>query len=96
MDILNDLNGNFIHFCVKKKYQIRAGDTDKAEIINPKKFSKLAYKISSSLNHIGNLDIDFMYRNKKAYVLDLNPDLEVVIHLLTSMVIIILKEFWKY
>lgn len=73
MDILNDLNGNFIHFCVKKKYQIRAGDTDKAKIVNPKKFFQLAYKISSSLKHIGNLDIDFMYRNKKTYVLDFNP-----------------------
>ena len=72
MDILNDLNGNFVHFCVKKKYLIRAGDTDKAKIINPKKFLWLAKKISSSLKHVGNLDIDFIFKDKKIYILDLN------------------------
>ena len=72
MDILNDLNGNFVHTCIKKKYQIRAGDTDKAKIINPKNFLWLAKKISSSLKHVGNLDIDFICKNRKVYILDLN------------------------
>ena len=37
MDILNDLSGNFLHFLVRKKISMRAGDTDKAEIISSRK-----------------------------------------------------------
>ena len=33
MDILNDLNGNFIHFCVKKNIKYR----DNKEKFKPKK-----------------------------------------------------------
>tara|TARA_A100001011_G_scaffold386328_1_gene461928 strand:- start:7298 stop:8242 length:945 start_codon:yes stop_codon:yes gene_type:complete len=73
MDILNDLNGNFLHCLVRKKISMRAGDTDKAEIISSNKFLNLAKKISSELKHIGNLDIDFLVNKKKIYVIDLNP-----------------------
>ena len=66
------MNNEEKYINVKKKYQIRAGDTDKAKIINPKKFLWLAKKISSSLKHIGNLDIDFIYKDKKIYILDFN------------------------
>lgn len=73
MDILNDLEGNFLHCTVRKKISIRAGDTDSAKIINSKKFLKLAKLISKKLKHIGNLDVDFLYNKKKSFVLDLNP-----------------------
>ena len=42
VDILNDLNGNFLHFTVKKKIAMRAGDTDRAIIVNPKRFKNFA------------------------------------------------------
>ena len=58
MDILNDLNGNFLHCCVRKKLLMRAGDTDKAEIVDTKIFLYLAKKISKTFRHIGILDID--------------------------------------
>ena len=73
MDILNDFDGNFLHCLARKKISMRAGDTDKAEIISSKKFSNLAKKISSKLKHVGNLDIDFLVNKKKIYVIDLNP-----------------------
>jgi|TARA_A100001015_G_C15006214_1_gene720773 carbamoyl-phosphate synthase large subunit len=73
MDILNDLKGNFIHCTVRKKISIRAGDTDSAIIINPKKFIKLAHLISKNLRHNANLDVDFLYNGKKFYILDFNP-----------------------
>ena len=38
MDILNDFDGNFLHCLARKKISMRAGDTDKAEIISSKKF----------------------------------------------------------
>ena len=73
MDILNDFHGNYLHSLAKKKISMRAGDTDKAEIILSKKFLSLAKRISKKLNHIGNLDIDFLVNKKKIYVIDLNP-----------------------
>tara|TARA_Y200000002_G_scaffold274872_1_gene229166 strand:+ start:10062 stop:11003 length:942 start_codon:yes stop_codon:yes gene_type:complete len=73
MDILNDFHGNYLHSSVRKKISMRAGDTDKAEIISSTKFLSLAKKISKRLKHIGNLDIDFLVNKKKIYVIDLNP-----------------------
>ena len=73
VDILNDLNGNFLHFTVKKKIAMRAGDTDRAIVVNPKRFKNLAKKISKNLRHVGNLDVDFLLLKKKIYVLDINP-----------------------
>ena len=73
MDILNDLNGNFLHCCVRKKLLMRAGDTDKAQIVKSKLFLNLAKKISKTFKHIGILDIDFLMNKNKIYILDLNP-----------------------
>ena len=73
VEILNDLNGNFLHFTVKKKIAMRAGDTDRAIIVNPKRFKNLAKTISKNLRHVGNLDVDFLLIKEKIYVLDLNP-----------------------
>ena len=73
MDILNDYDGNFLHFAVKKKLLMRSGDTDRAMIVNPKKFLYLAKTISKNLKHVGNLDVDFLLNKNTTYVLDLNP-----------------------
>ena len=60
LDILNDLEGNFLHACAKKKLLMRAGETDKAKVISDTKYLDLAHEISQKLKHIGNLDIDFI------------------------------------
>lgn len=74
IDILNDLNGNFLHCCVKKKILMRSGETDKAEIINNEKYVAYAKKISKSFRHVGNLDVDFIEeRNGNIYFIDFNP-----------------------
>ena len=75
LDILNDLNGNYLHSCAKKKLFIRSGETDKAEMINNKVFKNFAKKLSKALKHIGVVDVDFFYKKKKFYVLDINPRL---------------------
>jgi carbamoyl-phosphate synthase large subunit len=75
LDILNDLNGNYLHSCAKKKLSIRSGETDKAEMINNKFFKNFAKKLSKALKHIGVVDVDFFYNKKKFYVLDINPRL---------------------
>jgi len=74
IDIFNDLYGNFIHCCVKKKILMRAGETDKAEVVNNKKYISYAKKISKAFRHIGNLDVDFIEeKNGEVYFIDFNP-----------------------
>ncbi|WP_435117946.1 NeuD/PglB/VioB family sugar acetyltransferase [Candidatus Pelagibacter bacterium nBUS_49] len=74
MDILNDLNGKFIHCCVKKKISMRSGETDKAEVVFSKRFTNIGRKISLIFKHVGNLDLDFIVDLKNdIYFLDFNP-----------------------
>ena len=73
LDILNDLNGNYIDHCGKLKIEMRDGETFKAKIINNKKLNFIAKKISKSLRHVGNLDCDLIFNKNKFYVIDFNP-----------------------
>ncbi len=72
IDILNDLNGNYVHHCCRKKILIRSGDTDKALIVKYKIFEDFAKKLSSVLRHIGIVDVDFIYKENKIFILDIN------------------------
>ena len=73
IDILNDLNGNYVHSCCRKKILMRSGDTDKAKIVNVKVFTDFAKKLSLFTKHIGIIDVDFLYNEKKIFILDINP-----------------------
>ena len=73
-DIFNDFNGNYLSSCVKQKIAMRAGETDKANIIYSKELEKLAKKISISFKHIGNLDCDAIRTNDGSiFFIDFNP-----------------------
>ena len=73
IDILNDFSGKFVHCCIKKKIAMRAGETDKAVIVNSKKLVKLSKIISNLLKHIGLLDLDLILtKNGKIFLLDFN------------------------
>lgn len=73
LDILNDLNGEFVTIIAKKKIALRAGETDIAEIVDNKDFWEVGKKLSESLRHIGNLDVDcFINQNNEISVLELN------------------------
>jgi len=74
IDILNDFNGNYIHSCVKKKIYMRAGETDKAEVVYSGRFDNLARDISRKFRHIGNMDIDFIVtKDDRIIFIDFNP-----------------------
>ena len=74
LDILNDLSGKFVSCCIKKKILMRAGETDKCEVVHNKYIENFSKKISKSLMHIGNLDCDLIIsKNKKIFLIDLNP-----------------------
>ena len=72
LDIINDLNGNYINTIVKKKIAMRSGETDCAEIIDNIEFINLGEKIGHLSKHIANLDVDIIYDGVKYYVLDMN------------------------
>lgn len=72
-DILNDLDGNYIHSSFKRKILMRSGDTDKAEMVHSKTFEDFARRISKALKPVGIIDIDFLFNGKKFFILDINP-----------------------
>lgn len=73
LDVLNDLQGNYVTTIAKKKIAMRAGETDIAKIVDPAPFITIGTTISKSLRHIANLDVDcFVTPSGDVYVLEMN------------------------
>ena len=72
LDVINDLSGRYQNTIVKKKYAMRAGETDCAEIADSVELVALGEKVSIALRHIANLDMDVMERDGKYYVIEMN------------------------
>ncbi len=72
MDIINDLNGNYQNCIVKKKYSMRAGETDSAITIEDEKAVDIGKRISSISKHPANLDVDFFVKDNQYYILEMN------------------------
>lgn len=74
LDVMNDLEGNFVTVSVKQKLAMRAGETDKAVTVDLPELREIGATIGRNLKHIGNLDVDIMQRTNGDYcVLELNP-----------------------
>ena len=73
IDIINDLNANYQTTIVKKKLNMRSGETDRAIIVDRSDIKELGEKIAKRLHHIGNVDCDVFDVNGELYVLELNP-----------------------
>ena len=72
LDIINDLNGNYVNTCVKKKYAMRSGETDCAITVDNKELRILGEKISKITKHPGNMDVDVFEKDNVYYVLEMN------------------------
>ncbi|MEY8575496.1 ATP-grasp domain-containing protein [Oscillospiraceae bacterium 21-37] len=72
VDIINDLEGTFCCDIIKRKYRMRAGETDCAILEYDQKIDKLARYISERLGHIANLDADFFVEKDECYLLEMN------------------------
>ena len=72
MDILNDLDGNFVNVFVRKKLAMRAGETDKAITVANKEFKSIANKLAEATRHIGILDCDFFISKNKVIIIEMN------------------------
>ena len=73
LDVMNDFNGKNRGVSVKNKLSMRAGETDKARVIDNPYLRAIGIKLGESLHHIGNLDVDILEKDAKYYVLELNP-----------------------
>ncbi len=74
LDVINDLNCDYQTTIVKQKLEIRAGETDKAIIIDNDKLKNVGLNLSQHLKHRLNCDCDLILDiNNTAYIIDLNP-----------------------
>lgn len=73
MDVVNDFEGKYFGTFVRKKLNMRSGETDKAISVIDSKFEGIGKIISENLKHIGNLDCDVFLSGNELYVLELNP-----------------------
>lgn len=72
IDVINDLSGNYQATIVKKKYAMRAGETDCAMTVQEAELERCGENLSRALGHIGNLDVDIFYDGSKPFVLEMN------------------------
>jgi carbamoyl-phosphate synthase large subunit len=73
LDVVNNLQGNFMTCFVKRKLGMRSGETDIAETVNDPELEELGKRIGTALNHIGLLDVDMIRRDGRSYLLEMNP-----------------------
>ena len=72
LDVINDLDSNFVTTIVKQKYAMRSGETDCAVTVNNSELKMLGEKLSNVMKHRANMDVDIFYHNEKYYVLEMN------------------------
>ncbi|MBQ4834226.1 ATP-grasp domain-containing protein [Pseudoalteromonas sp. MMG010] len=72
IEVINDLEKNYITTFCKQKLAMRSGETDQAITIENRKLSAIGKALSSSLGHIGILDSDCLEKNGEYFVLELN------------------------
>lgn len=72
LDIMNDLQGNYINTGVKKKFAMRSGETDCAVTVDDPRLQQLGSRLGEKLRHVANMDVDVFDVAGKLYVLELN------------------------
>lgn len=73
LDIVNDLDGNYVTTFIKRKLAMRAGETDRAIVASHPRIKELGKTIGTALRHVGNLDCDVIENDRGLHVIDLNP-----------------------
>lgn len=73
LDIINNLDGEYVTTLVKRKLSMRGGETDRAITTANPQLTDIGEKISRKLQHIGNLDCDILADDRGYLVLEMNP-----------------------
>ena len=72
LDVINDLEGNYVNTIVKKKDAMRSGETDVAITVSDPELSKIGRKLSALIQQPANLDADAFLVDGHPYILELN------------------------
>lgn len=72
VDIINDLDGNYVVSVIKQKISMRAGETDVAITVSNSEIEELTKNLSKITKHIANLDVDILEKDNIYYVLEMN------------------------
>ena len=72
IDVLNDLEGNYVATWAKKKIAMRAGETDFGEIVSPEPFEGIARILSEKIRHEALLSVDCFVNGVDILVTELN------------------------
>lgn len=72
LDVLNDLEGNYLALFAKQKISMRSGETDLGRTASPEPFHDVAYKISQVSHHEGILSVDCFKTGKGIFVIEMN------------------------
>lgn len=73
IEIVNDLEGNYLKTFKKLKFAMRNGETDGAEIIENIDLEIIGKKLSEKLKAVGMLDVDLFHTSKGFEILEINP-----------------------
>lgn len=72
LDVINDLDGNYMNTSVKMKCAMRSGETDCAVTADNQSLREVGEELSKIHRHIGNLDVDVFITEEGIYVLEMN------------------------
>lgn len=72
LDVLNDLNGNYIKTFAKQKVTMRSGETDLGRTADPTPFVETAKKIAVNSGHHGICSVDCFKKDGEIYVIEMN------------------------
>ncbi len=72
LDVINNLDGDYVTTIAKIKYAMRSGETDCASTVDCQELKELGQKLSGILHHVANLDTDVFIVDGNCYVLEMN------------------------
>lgn len=73
VDIVNDLEGNYVTTFARRKLAMRGGETDRAVTVADPALSEVGARVGAHTRHIGLMDTDVFLQAGRATVLELNP-----------------------
>lgn len=74
IDVVCDLDGQYVTTLARRKIAMRAGETDRAESVDAAPFEALGRQIAKAIPHRGIIDVDVIIdTNENPWVIDINP-----------------------
>lgn len=72
LDVIDDLECNYVTTIVKMKYAMRSGETDCAVTVDSPTLKQLGEQLSCAMHHRANMDVDVFVVGERNYILEMN------------------------